>query len=275
MTGQPQWMRFRQPFAAVLAGMALVMALPVRAQQVASHAQTASLKSAQTEMQTEETRADILMARKMYGEAADVLRKIVERQPADARLLNKLGIAYYQQEKLGQAKKYYERAARADASYASPVNNIGTVHYQRRKYSNAVKFYRQAIALEPNIAAFHTNLGYAYFHQKKYEEAMQAFHQALRIDPLVFDRRGSAGTVLQHRGATDRALFNYFMAKAYARLGNAEKCAQYLKKARDEHYKGMAGAATDPAFSGVIHDPQVREALQLPPLTAGTPVPQT
>ncbi len=252
---------------AALAGLLLCLpAADSRAQQGIETLQDAAANAVRSELRAEELRADILMARKMYAEAADVLKKMVDRQPSNAHLLNKLGIAYYQQEKLSAAKKYYERAARADAYFASAVNNIGTVQYHRKKYASAAKYYRQAIGIEPETPAFHTNLGHAYFHMKKYEEAVVAFHEALRLDPLIFDRRGGVGSILQHRGTTNRPLFFYYLAKSFARMGNAEKCAQYLRKAREEGYKGMSAAPSDPAFSHLLNDPLVREALQLPPL---------
>ena len=50
-------------------------------------------------------------------------------------------------------------------------------------------------------------------------------------------------------------------------MGNAERCANFLKRAIDEGYKNIAAIEKDPAFALVINDPLVKEALQTPPPT--------
>jgi len=218
-----------------------------------------------TARENEELQADLMMARKQYAEAAALYQKLLEQEPRSAVLLNKLGIAYHQQSMLNQAKRYYERAVKADRTYASAYNNVGTIYYQRRNYGRAIRAYKKALEFSPNLATIHSNLGYAYFGQKRYEEAMEAFHHALRLDPAVFDRSHSGGSLVQDRSVSDHGLFYFFLAKSFAKMGDAEHCAQYLKKARDESYPELASAKTDPAFAAVLHDPAVAEVLQLPP----------
>lgn len=223
--------------------------------------------------QKEEQRADILMARKRYSEAAEVYEMLLKQEPRNALLLNKAGIAYSQQARLGAAKRYYERAMKADPSYASAISNLGSVHYDRKKYRKAIQLYKQAIALRGEVAGFHRNLGYAYFAEKKYEDSMAAFHRAIELDPEVFERRNPFGTVLQHGRVGDKGAFYFFIAKSYAALGNAERCAHYLTKARDENYKGLAAVETDPAFAAVRNDPLVQQALHPNPPIAVAPPP--
>ena len=233
---------------------------------------TRGAQPAQTTRQQEELRADILMARKQYADAALLYQKLVEQEPKNALLLNKLGIAYHQQNLLDQAKRCYERAVKADRTYANAYNNIGTIYYQRKNYRKAIHAYKKALAIRLDIPAAHSNLGYAYFAQKHYDEALAAFRQALDLDPEVFERSQYAGSLLQDRSVDDRGLFYYFLAKSFATAGNADRCAHYLRKARDEGYKGWTAALNDPAFAGVINDPRVQEVLRLnPPSASQTP----
>jgi hypothetical protein len=58
-------------------------------------------------------------------------------------------------------------------------------------------------------------------------------------------------------------LFFFMMAKEYAQLGDAEHCADYLRKSHDEGYKDVAKAKTDPAFKKVVDDPTVHGVLLL------------
>ncbi len=209
-------------------------------------------------------RADVMMARKEYADAARAYQQLLLREPRSAVLLNKLGIAYHQQAMLDQAKKCYERATKADKTYASAYNNLGTVHYQRKRYRKAIQEYKKALEIKNDMPAVYSNLGYAYFEDKKYDEAMQAFRQALALDPNVFERSHGTGTLLQDRSVNDHGMFYFFLAKSFASMGNAERCAHYLRKARDEGYKDLAAVKSDPAFAKVLLDPSVQEILQQP-----------
>jgi hypothetical protein len=51
------------------------------------------------------------------------------------------------------------------------------------------------------------------------------------------------------------------MAKEYAQMGDAEHCADYLRKSFDEGYKDVVKEKTDPAFKKVLDDPAVQGVL--------------
>src|ERR1700691_5554400 len=77
---------------------------------------------------TPEKKADILMARKMYREAAETYKE----GPLDSAVIqNKIGIAYHQMMQTEIARRYYERSMKIDPDYAEAINNLGTVYYSR------------------------------------------------------------------------------------------------------------------------------------------------
>ena len=85
----------------------------------------------------------------------------------------------------------------------------------------------------------------------------------------MFARKGGVGSVLQSRTAPDPALFNFLLAKFYAKAGDAEHAAHYLKLSRDYGYKEFRSAEKDPEFASVIKDPRVQEVLKVPALLRG------
>ncbi|MCL5286761.1 MAG: tetratricopeptide repeat protein [Acidobacteria bacterium] len=224
--------------------------------------------SPRTPREIAELRADIMMARKLYSDAIEAYEVLLKKEPKNAELLNKIGVGYSNLTKLDKAKKYYERAIKANPKYASALNNLGTVHFYQKKFRRAIKVYERAIAVNPNSATFHGNAGHAWFADKKYPQAITAWVRALELDPQVFEHRGGAGgTILQTSSVEQRSIFYFYMAKTYASLNNAERCAHFLKRAIDEGYKKIAEIEKDPAFASVINDPLVKEALQTPPPT--------
>ncbi|PYT58279.1 MAG: hypothetical protein DMG35_18410 [Acidobacteria bacterium] len=211
---------------------------------------------------SDEQLADLYMARKEYREASVIFKRLADQNPQNPVYLNKLGISLHQQTALGPALKYYERAIKADPSYADAQNNIGTIWYQRKKYGKAIKAYQKAIAIRSDMPVLYSNLGYAYFGDKKYEQAITFFRQALTMDPHLFDHGNSRnGSVLQDRTVGDRGRFYFLLAKSFAESGNVERCLIYLRKAKDDGYKDLAAVKTDPSFAAVVKDPAIQEVL--------------
>jgi tetratricopeptide (TPR) repeat protein len=211
-----------------------------------------------------EKQADLMMARKEYAEAVESYQKLVEQAPRNAVYVNKLGIAYHQQAMLKTAQQLYEKSAKIDPHYADALNNIGTVFYQRKKYRKAVQYYKKALKVRDDLPSVYSNLGYAYFSEKHYPEAMEAFQRALQLDPTVFEHFSRSGSILQDRSVSDHGTFYFLLAKSYAQMGNVERCAHYLRKARDEGYTSMNKVKSDPAFAAMLQEPSVKEILQPP-----------
>jgi tetratricopeptide (TPR) repeat protein len=216
-------------------------------------------------------RADLFMARKQYDEAIKAYQAVLIDDSHNAKALNSLGMAFQQIGNGDQAEHYYKLASRADKTDSNALNNLGTVEYSEQRYGKAIKYYRQAIAKGNALATVYSNLGYAYCGMKEYLKAMAVFSQALALDPDVFEHKGNSGSVLQQRTAPDPGSLHFILAKSYAKIGDAERAARYLKMARDEGYKGFRSSENDPDFAKVIKDPRVQEVLLVQPAYASQP----
>ena len=224
-----------------------------------------------TPLEKDEMRAALFMARKQYDEAIKAYQTVLKGEPHNAKVLNSMGMAYQQIGNGEQAERYYKLAINADKADPNALNNLGTVKYSEQRYGQAIKYYRKSIGRGNAAATVYTNLGYAYCSVKEYPKAMVVFAQALALDPDVFEHKGNTGSVLQQRSASDPGALHFMLAKSYARIGDAERAARYLKMSRDEGYKEFRTAETDPDFAKVIKDPRVQEVLQVQPAYASDP----
>ena len=252
--------------------LALLSVGTSRAQVPVSYTKTAQASegsavnsSEMTPRQIAEMQGDILMARKEYASAVNTYAKILETEPKNPQLLNKVGVAFQQLGDLNRAERFYKKAIHADKNFSSAINNYGTVEYEKKHFGKAITLYKKALEYHTEPATLYSNLGYAYFGNKEYPQAMTTFAQALALDPEIFERHGTSGSVIQQRTASDPGLFYFFLAKTYAQNGNPERAAHYLKMARDDGYNNFLSAQTDVAFARVIKDPRVQEVLQVPP----------
>jgi tetratricopeptide (TPR) repeat protein len=259
-----------------MASAALALAIPASAQQFSEtskpvKAQAASLSTENPTRDAALDRAALDMIHKDYADAAEVYKTLLKETPNDAKLWNRLGIALQQENLFNDALKSYQRAAKLDSKGGDAWNNMGTVYFQETKWTKSVRSYKKAITLDPQNATFYSNIGLAYLNSNKIPEAYAAFQHALELDPEVFEHRGRVGSIIQHHSAGDYGKLFFLLAKSFASNGNAERCAYYLKKARDEGYAEIDAVKTDPAFKGVLNDATIRTILGLPELPGAPP----
>lgn len=209
-----------------------------------------------------EDRGDIFGVRKMYREAIEAYKQVT---PATAVVLNKIGIAYQQQNDLDSAKKYYERAVKLQPKYAEAINNIGTVEYANKNFRRATKYYKRALAIQPRSASVHSNLGTAWFARHNYKEATRCYEEALAIDPQVFERHGSHGVMLEQRDVQERSKFNYYMARVYAKNGMNELALQYIRKALEGGFKDKKKFLEEDDFAAIRKLPDFDDLMKLEP----------
>jgi tetratricopeptide (TPR) repeat protein len=236
-----------------------LLAVPMAAAQAPAGLRPASPPLGETRPEiTPELRGDIMMARKMYREALDYYKPGASK---NAVLANKTGIAYHQLLDLDNARKYYQRAIRLNPQYAEALNNLGTVYYAQRSYKRAIDQYRKALRANPNSASVLSNMGTAYFARKKYEEALQFYQQALALNPDIFDNRSNQGTVVQERTIEEKAKFNYYMAKTFAKAGASERAIQYIRRALEDGFKERRRFVEEPEFAALQDLPEFKQLL--------------
>ena len=223
-------------------------------------------QQAQTERQKAELRAEIFMARKDYVEAVKAYNELLKTDSKNSQMLNQLGIAYLELGDMDAAERSYKRAYRADKTFVSAVNNLGALEYSRKRYGRAIKYYRKAIGMrDGDLAVIYSNLGFAYYGNNEHAHAMAAFGKALALDPDIFARKSGTGAIIQQRSAPDPGTLYFLVAKSYAKAGDAEHAAHFLKVARDDGYKNFLSAKTDPDFARVIKDRRVQEVFDIQP----------
>jgi tetratricopeptide (TPR) repeat protein len=211
---------------------------------------------------TAEMRGDILMARKMYREAAEAYK---EGPKDSAVLLNKTGIAYHQMLELSPAEKYYRLAVRVNREYSEAINNLGTVYYARKSYRRAIGEYKKALRINPKSASIWSNLGMGYFARKEYPHAEESWQKAMALDPDVFENHSTQGVLLQERSVDERAKFHYFLAQGYAKKGQNDRALLYIRKALEEGFKDRKKLQEDPAFAALQDLDEFKQLLALEP----------
>lgn len=215
-----------------------------------------------------EVQGDDLHSQKLYLDALDYYHAALAKSPGNAQVLNKMCRTQLVMTRWRDAAKSCEHAIKADRKLANAYNNLGVAFCGESKCRAAVKQYLKAIKLDDSSAAFFSNLGQAYFSIKDFNKAAAAYLHALQLDPDVFERSSREGVQVQLTGMGDRALYDYTVAKLYARLGLSDQSLEHLKKAMEEGYKDLKDVYKDTEFAALRKDKRFTElmASRTPPL---------
>ena len=213
-----------------------------------------------------EKQGDELRAVKQYMDAIDYYQAALTKDPQNAAVCNKLGIAELMLQRFREAGKQFEHAIKANRNFPEAYNNLGVINYERRRYGPAIKQYKKALAVEPDSASFYSNLGAAYFARKEFEHATQAYSKAVQLDPEIFERTSHTGISAQMASPEDRAHYDFVLAKLYAKMGDHDHSLEFLRKSMEEGYKDVKDVYTDPEFAGLRKDARFAELMKMKPV---------
>lgn len=114
--------------------------------------------------------------------AEDLLIEMVEKDPKNPHLYNKLGFIYMKQENYTDAKEAFKASLKLDRHNDLIHNNLGLALFNQGRYIEAIEAYLKSIQLNGLVAHRYINLGLAYGALRQYEKALDAYKKALVLD---------------------------------------------------------------------------------------------
>jgi tetratricopeptide (TPR) repeat protein len=207
----------------------------------------------QAELEDLELRGDVFLARKMYEDAAIEYERFVRIDEYNPLIINKLGLAYLQLQELDDAEEQYRDALRVNPYYLPSLNNLGSVEQARSDYRRALGYYVDALEILPDYSVVLQNVGALYFAQEQYEIGLEFYIRALRSDPTLFDPSEGGLPTLAQATRSNEAMTNFYMAKLFANIGDADRTMSYLYRAVEEGFDD-ADLLSDSVFSLLAED---------------------
>lgn len=126
----------------------------------------------------------IMMARRIPL-ARQLQKKEIDATPEEITLYGLIAQAddAFDRKKFELAEKLYIQAAAQDPSNAKIYNRLGAIYLEQNNFYDAKDAFLQATRLDAGVASRYANLGLAYMGLKDYFKAGQTFKEALKIDP--------------------------------------------------------------------------------------------
>ena len=205
---------------------------------------------------TAEQKGDVANARDNFDLAATYYERALQTGPPTTDLYNKLGIARLKQNNYSAARKSFQQALKLDPHNAFALNNLGALMCLEKKYRPALQYMRRALELDDANANFHVNMAEAWVGLSQIDRAMTEYARAMELDPDVF-ASGDAGVVAQLKTPEQVARMDYLIAKVFAKKGNLDGALDYLRRAKENHYRQIADVYVDKEFAALWQDPRL------------------
>ena len=129
------------------------------------------------------TQAMAAIGKKRHGDAAKLLKTIVEADPKDFEAWTELGNAHFAQGNHGEAEKAFKRALEEETSYPLALLNLGKLNYNQKNYEAAIQALGPLAGAHPESAEARRFLGESYLRVKKGSLAVPELEEAARLDP--------------------------------------------------------------------------------------------
>jgi tetratricopeptide (TPR) repeat protein len=124
-----------------------------------------------------------LFAQNKADDAIVVLREQTKINPFDDYSHNLLGQIYWRQQKYAEAESAFRKQIEITPLGKSAQANLGQMLVEWRKYKEAVPELEKAISLNPEGEMLHVSLGRAYLNLGEIQKASESFDQAVKLAP--------------------------------------------------------------------------------------------
>jgi tetratricopeptide (TPR) repeat protein len=135
-------------------------------------------------------------------------------EAADASILLRQGVAAHQQEKLDEARFFYEQVLVEQRYNFDALQLLGLIHFSQGSYEKALLYLLEAVQQNPSNPIVHHNTGNVLAKLGRLEEAIFSFDTCLALDPGNGDVHKNKGITLEDLGRDEEALACYDRAIA-------------------------------------------------------------
>ena len=156
--------------------------------------------------------ANILKAKGLFSQAAQLLLEVTQLYPDYAAAFNNLGTVYYAQAKLEQAVKAYQTAIDIQPDYVDAYYNLGLALNKLTYTEEAMNAYEALIALAPKHAGGQFQWGCLLMQQNNYAAAIEHFSAIEKEHPFHFETQTNLATCYLKLGMLDKAKAHYLQA---------------------------------------------------------------
>ncbi|PYH74657.1 putative transcriptional corepressor Cyc8 [Aspergillus vadensis CBS 113365] len=138
---------------------------------------------------------------KDFEAAQQAYRRVLDRDPNHAKVLQQLGWLFHQQSNnytsQEKAIEFLEKSVSADNSDAQSWYLLGRCYMSQAKYPKAYEAYQQAVYRDGRNPTFWCSIGVLYYQINQYRDALDAYSRAIRLNPYISEVWYDLGTLYE------------------------------------------------------------------------------
>ena len=169
--------------------------------------------------------------RQHYGDALDILGRLIDCSPNKAEDYSNRGLIYFRSGQLANALKDYNTALSLNPRLDKAYNNRANYYAAQGQLQRAISDYDRAIDLNPYNVRARLNQGITLREMKNYDAAIACFDTALIFGKLKSHLYAERGRTYHLRGDWNCAIADYRRALTHLNrdsLLNDTACEQLL-----------------------------------------------
>ena len=181
-------------------------------------------------------------------EALPYLQRVLEQTPENPRVLVLVGQVHFQQQRFGEAEKYFRLANEMSPSSEPALLGLAVVAEKRNDLQEAAGWYSKALKADPQSAEAANGLGLALAKQGQTEQARAYFEQAIASRRDYSDAINNLGVLYTNEGkvsdaiaafqygiqvAPDEDILYLNLGRMYVKLGQADKARAVMQELLD------------------------------------------
>ena len=200
-------------------------------------------------------------------EAVEVLRKGLENNPSNYRIITTFGLFLTEVGQYDAAVKVLEKGA-AIMDYDPELwNYLGVAYWKKGDFEKAQEAYERALSLDHNYPIAFNNLGSLYLSmfittrgRGPLQKAIRNFKKAIELDPNYPSPYNGLGAAYRHAGNIEGAIYCwektvelqpdfafalYNLGLTYLAKGEKNQALSYFTKYKEMHYHSLSQKGKD------------------------------
>ncbi len=147
-----------------------------------------------------------LMERGRFGEAVEVFRRVLEKEPGFLHCRINLGRAHMLMGEEDEAVEIFEAVLREDPSRVEVNNLLGNIHMNQGRTDQAESHFKRSLAVQPNDTNTHNSLGILYEKMGKDDLALEEYRKVIAVDRDYAEGYNNIGLIYRKRREPHRAI---------------------------------------------------------------------